>query len=192
MAQGYGSSRQLVMDNDFIVVGPPTDPAGVKTADSAASALQKIAEHGSPFVSRDDQSGTHVRELAMWKQAGIDPKDQPWYVETGAGQSQTLMIADERGAYTIADRATWSALMARLKLSELYEGDPELLNFYHVLPVSKDRVPAVNAVGGQAFADYVLSPEAQTIIDTFGREKYGEAPFHGTSGKTEADFGVNR
>jgi tungstate transport system substrate-binding protein len=191
MAQGYGSSRELVMYNDFTVVGPPSDPAGVKSASSAADALQRIAEHGAPFVSRGDQSGTHVRELALWKLAAIDPKNQPWYVETGAGQGQTLMIAGEDGAYAIADRGTWSALMARLKSSELYSGDPELLNFYHVMPVSKNRVPAVNAVGGQAFADYVLSPEGQKIIDAFGREEYAAGVFHGASGKSEADFGVN-
>src|SRR5262249_28105939 len=161
MEEGYGASRELVMYNDFLVVGPPSDPAGVKTSSSVADALQKIADHGAPFVSRGDTSGTHMRELAMWQRAGIDPKDKPWYVEAGAGQGQSLMVADERGAYTITDRATWSALMARLKLSDLYEGDPELLNFYNVIPVSKNRFPAVNAMGGRAFADWVVSPEAQ-------------------------------
>jgi tungstate transport system substrate-binding protein len=102
------------------------------------------------------------------------------------------MIADERQAYTMTDRATWAALMQRLKLSDLYEGDPELLNFYNVVPVSKDRFPAVNAMGGRAFADWVVSPEAQQIIDAFGRQKYGRGLFHGASGKTEAEFGVNR
>jgi tungstate transport system substrate-binding protein len=192
MAQGYGSSRDLVMYNDFAVVGPPSDPAGVRSATSAADALRKIAEHGAPFVSRGDQSGTHVRELALWKLAGIDPKDQPWYVEAGAGQGQTLMAADERGACSLADRGTWSALMSRLKLSELYQGDPELLNFYHVMPVSNSRVAAVNTAGGQAFADYVLSAEGQQIIEAFGRDTYPDGVFHGASGKTEADFGVDR
>jgi tungstate transport system substrate-binding protein len=194
IAQGYGTSRRLVMYNDLIVVGPAADPAGVKGAKTAVEALQKIAERSVAFVSRGDQSGTHVRELAIWKVVGIEPKAKPWYVESGSGQGQTLTIADQRDAYAISDRGTWLSFRQRIKLGKLFEGDPELLNIYHVMPVSKEKFPSVpvNHTGGEAFADFVLSAEGQKIIDEFGRDRYGEPLFKVVGGKTEGDLGVYR
>lgn len=184
MAQANGTSRRLVMYNDFVIIGPPADPAGIKGL-RAPEALKKIAASRSPFVSRGDQSGTHVRELAVWKRAGIEPKGQSWYRETGQGQGLTMEVASQQQAYAFTDRGTYLANARRLGLPVLVENDPALYNVYHVMPANPARFPRVNAKGGQAFADWLLSPEAQGLIAGFGRERYGRALFVPLAGKTE-------
>jgi len=193
-ARGYATSRRLVMVNDFVVVGPASDPAGAIGAGSAAEALRRIADRGAAFISRGDQSGTHVREMAIWKLAAVDPRGKLWYVESGAAQGQTLTIADQRDAYAISDRGTWLAFSQRIALAKLYEGDSELLNIYHVMPISREMFPgiAVNQTGGEAFAEFLLGAEGQKIIGQFGRDRYGEPLFRAVGGRSEADLGVRR
>lgn len=149
MAEGNGTSRRLVMYNDFVIIGPAADPAKVKGQDAAA-ALKRIAETKAPFVSRGDQSGTHVRELAMWKRAGIDPKGQAWYRETGQGQGLTMDVAAQFQGYAFTDRGTYLVHAKRIGLPVLVEGDPALYNIYHVMPVNAARFPKVNAAGALA------------------------------------------
>ncbi|MEK6665354.1 MAG: substrate-binding domain-containing protein, partial [candidate division NC10 bacterium] len=143
---------------------------------NAAEALKRVAERRAVFLSRGDQSGTHDKEKSLWKAAGISPKGR-WYIESGQGMGATLTIAAEKGAYTLADRATYLAFKRRIPLMVLLEGDAALLNIYHVLEVSPARHPRVNAAGGKAFADFMLSAEAQQVIKAFGVEKYGEPLF---------------
>ena len=176
LVKGNLVNRRRVMHNDFVLVGPPTDPAGVKGMKKAAEALKRIAERGAIFVSRGDQSGTHAKEKSLWKAAGMAPKGR-WYVESGQGMGATLTIAFEKGAYTLTDRATYLAFKKRIQLAVLLERDAVLLNVYHVLEVSPARHPRVNAAGGKAFADFLVSPEAQAVIRNFGVEKYGEPVF---------------
>ena len=183
MVAGNGSRRLFVMHNDFIVVGPPSDPAAIKGR-NAVQALTTIAAAKSPFVSRGDNSGTDILEKDLWKQAGIAPA-APWYIQAATGMGQTLQIASEKRAYTITDRATYLARKAQLELAILVDGDPPLLNYYHVMPVDPKKFPKVNAAGGNAFADYLVSPEAQKLIAAFGVEKYGQPLFFADAGKTD-------
>src|SRR3990170_4563212 len=152
------------------------DPAGGKGKKNGADALRSVAERVAVFLSRGDRSGTHTKEKALWKAAGLAAKG-PWYIESGQGMGATLTIASEKGAYTLADRATHLAFKRLIQLMVLLEGDPALLNIYHVLEVSQARHPRVNAAGGKAFADFMLSAGAQQMIKTFGVEKYGEPLF---------------
>ncbi len=190
MSQGYGTERRLVMHNDFVVVGPPNDPANVRLAADAAGALAAIAERGWPFVSRGDGSGTHQREQQLWRRAGLDPRGSRWYVESGSGQGQTLTIADQRNAYALTDRGTWLAFKNKLQLALVFEGDPALLNVYHVMPVNATKFPQVriNAAGGKVFADFLLGAEGQRTIAEFGRELYGQALFSADGGKREEEL----
>jgi len=176
LAKGNLINRRRVMHNDFVLVGPPADPAGIKGVKRAAEALKRIAERGAVFVSRGDQSGTHTKEKLVWDAAGMAPRGR-WYIESGQGMGATLTIASEKGAYTLTDRATYLALKKRVQLSVLVEGDALLLNIYHVLEVSPARHPRVNAAGGKAFADFLVSGEARAVIETFGVEKYGQPLF---------------
>ena len=176
LAKGNLINRQLVMHNDFVLVGPPGDPAGIKRLAKAADALKRIVDQKSKFVSRGDNSGTHQTERSLWKAAGITPQGS-WYIESGQGMGATLIIASEKAAYTLADRATHFAFRKRIQLAILLEGDRPLLNVYHVMEVNPARYPKVNAAAGKAFADFLVSPEAQAVIRTFGVEKYGEALF---------------
>ena len=192
MQQGNGTERRLVMHNDFIIIGPPDDPASIKSESDALVALKRIADAKSPFISRGDNSGTQQLELSLWQKSGIDPRGQPWYVESGTGMGQTLTIADQRQAYTISDRATWLAFTGRIQLPIMVERDPVLLNVYHVLPVNPAKFPNVpiNKVGGQAFADFMVAPETQNVIGDFGKDKYGEALFVSDAGKSDAEVGL--
>ncbi|MEW6555041.1 MAG: substrate-binding domain-containing protein [Actinomycetota bacterium] len=173
---GEAVDRNAVMHNDFILVGPASDPAGVKSATSAVDAFTKIANSQSAFISRADESGTHTKELAIWKAAGITPAGT-WYVESGKGMGDTLRIASEQGAYTLSDRGTFLSLEDELDLVILNEGDPILFNNYHVMNVNPERWPDVNFEGAQAFNDFCISPEAQEFLNTFGVEEYGEPLF---------------
>jgi tungstate transport system substrate-binding protein len=192
MAQGNGTERLLVMHNDFLVVGPNADPARIKGQSAALPALKQVADAHAPFVSRGDNSGTHQIELSLWQRAAINPKGQPWYIESGTGMGQTLTIADQREAYTIADRATWLAFSRRTELPIMVEGDPVLLNVYHVMPVNPDKFPSVpiNTAGGKAFADFMVAPETQRMIGEFGRDRFGQPLFVPDAGKSEAEVGL--
>jgi tungstate transport system substrate-binding protein len=189
IAEGYGLNRLIVMHNDFIVVGPAADPAAIKGAKSTPEAFKKIAAAGSLFLSRGDNSGTHAKEKGIWKAAGINPEGQKWYQETGLGMGQTLNVAAEKKGYTLADRGTWISLQQKLGLPILKEGDPILLNVYHVIQVNPAKWPKVNVDGAKAFSDFMVSAEAQGIIKTFGVEKYGGALFFPDAGKKEDDLG---
>ena len=184
MKAGNGADRSLVMHNDFIVVGPPSDPARVKGL-KVTDALQRIAANGSPFISRGDQSGTNVKELSLWQAAGVNPKGQPWYQQTGAGQGQTLNVASEKNAYALADRGTYLALQKNLASVVLVEKDAGLLNIYHVMTVNPAKSPKINAAGAKAFADYVTGADGQAIIKAFGIDKYGQPLFIPDAGKTD-------
>ena len=188
VADGKLHNRRLVMYNDFVLIGPAADPAGIKGMPRAVDALTRIAETQSRFVSRGDKSGTHLLELALWKQAGIEPKGA-WYLESGQGMGQTLGIANERGAYTLTDRATFLAFRQRVTLPILVEKDRPLLNIYSVMEVNPANGARVNVVGGKAFADFMVSPEAQAAIRSYGVSQYGQALFVPIAGKTEEAVG---
>jgi tungstate transport system substrate-binding protein len=191
MAQGNGTERRLVMHNDFILVGPPADPAHVQGSTSAAAALEKVAAAQAPFVSRGDNSGTQQAELTLWRRAQVEPKGQPWYVESGSGMGQTLTIADQKRAYTLSDRATWLAWSSKIDLPIVVEGDRALFNVYHVMPVNAARFPNVkiNTAAAMAFADFLVAPSTQEVIGNFGRDKYGQQLFVPDAGKQDADVG---
>jgi tungstate transport system substrate-binding protein len=185
--EGKMSNRRLVMYNDFVVIGPADDPARVKGL-PAAEALKRIAAAEARFVSRGDKSGTHLLEQALWKQAGIEPK-APWYIESGQGMGQTLGIANDRRAYALTDRATYLAFQKRVDLPVLVEKDRPLLNIYSVMEVNPANGPRVNAPAGKAFADFMLTPETQAVIKTFGVEKYGQPLFVPIAGQREEQVG---
>jgi len=189
MDAGFGKDRYLVMHNDFIVVGPSSDPAGIKGIASTVEVYQKIASAGAPFISRGDDSGTHKMELSLWKSAEITPEGE-WYQESGQGMGATLTIASEKAGYTLTDRATYLANKASLELEILLEGDTVLLNVYHVITVNPEKWPKVNVAGAQAFADFLVSDECQAMIGEFGVEKFGQALFTPDADKTDADLGL--
>ncbi|MBW6485837.1 MAG: substrate-binding domain-containing protein [Syntrophobacterales bacterium] len=185
MAEGYGVNRLIVMHNDFVVVGAPADPAGIKGAKSTPEAFGKIAAAGSLFLSRSDNSGTHAKEKGVWKAAGINPEGQKFYQQTGLGMGQTLNVAAEKKGYTLADRGTYLSMKKNLGLDILKEGDPILLNVYHVIQVNPAKWPKVNTEGAKAFSDFMVSAETQGIIKTFGIAKFGGALFFPDAGKKE-------
>lgn len=192
MDGNYGSDRRLVMHNDFVLVGPSSDPAGIKSASSAVDAFQKISASADPFISRADQSGTNIMELSLWKSANLDPQGSQatWYIQSGQGMGATLQIASEKAAYTLTDRATFLANKSNLSLEILYEGDSALLNVYHVIIVNHTMWPQTNLAGATAFADYIVSPDCQRLIDTFGKDKYGQQLFFPDAGKTDSQLGL--
>jgi tungstate transport system substrate-binding protein len=190
VAKGFGIDRRLVMHNDFVIVGPPSDPASLRPQPELDSAFNAIFSSTSTFVSRGDESGTHVKELALWKNAGLDPRGQGWYLETGQGQGATLSIASEKGAYALTDRGTFLAYQSNVDLEILFEGDPALLNVYHVLTVNPEKWPDINLAGARAFADFITLPEGQKIIGEFGVQKYGQPLFFPDAGKSEDELGL--
>jgi len=183
METGKADTRRLVMHNDFVIVGPPDDPAGIKGM-SSTEALRRIAEHEAPFMSRGDDSGTHNLELKLWEAAGVKPSGS-WYQETGQGMGATLRIADQKRAYTISDRGTHLSTEDSTDLDVLVESEPRLLNVYHVIDVDPSAGPRVNAAGGEAFAEWIVSPPAQRMIGAFGRKEFGRPLFVPDAGKTE-------
>jgi tungstate transport system substrate-binding protein len=185
--EGKMQNRRLVMYNDFVIIGPEDDPAKIKGMPKAAEALKRIADTQSRFVSRGDKSGTYLLELGLWKQAGIEPTGA-WYIESGQGMGQTLGIANDRRAYTITDRGTWLAFQKRISLPILVEKDKPLLNIYSVMEVNPANGPRVNVVGGKAFADFMVAPDTQAVIKTFGVDRYGQPLFVPIAGKSDADF----
>jgi tungstate transport system substrate-binding protein len=189
MAEGYGINRKLIMHNDFIIVGPTEDPAGIKGMKSAAEAYKKIAAAAAVYMSRGDNSGTHSKEKAILKAAGIKAEGQKWYQQTGLGMGQTLSVSAEKKAYTLADRGTYLALKKNLGLPIFVEGDAILLNIYHVIEVTPAKWPKVNAAGAKAFSDFMVSNEIQNVIKTFGVDKYGSPLFFPDAGKNEESLG---
>jgi tungstate transport system substrate-binding protein len=189
VAEGYGVSRRIIMHNDFIVVGPGEDPAKIKGTKSTPDSFKKIAASGALFLSRADKSGTHTKEMGIWKAAGINPEGQKWYQQTGLGMGQTLNVASEKKGYTLADRGTYLALKKNLALDILAEGDAILLNVYHVIEVNPSKFPKVNVAGGKAFADFMVSKEVQDVIKTFGVDKFGSPLFFPDAGKKEEELG---
>lgn len=166
VAAGYGLERRDVMYNDFVIVGPKADPAGISGMKDAAGALKKIAEAAAPFASRGDDSGTHKAELALWKKAGVDVggASAAWYRATGSGMGPTLNTAAGMGAYALTDRGTWLNFKNRDELAVLVEGDQTLFNQYGVIVVNPDKHPHVKKDDAQAFADWLVAPEGQKAI----------------------------
>ena len=189
MADGFGTTRRLVMHNDFIIVGPAVDPAKIKGA-TAAEALKRIALSGIVFASRGDNSGTHAKEKGLWKAAGVNPEGQKWYQQTGLGMGQTLNVAAEKKGYTLTDRATYLSLKKGLGLEILVEGDGKLLNIYHVIELNTVKWPKVNAEGGKAFADFMIAKKSQELIGRFGIEKFGAPLFFPDAGKKPESLGL--
>jgi tungstate transport system substrate-binding protein len=176
MAKGLGLLRLDVMHNDFLVIGPAADPAQAKGSD-AALALQKISNTRSLFVSRGDRSGTHQKELRLWKEAHVEPAGQAWRLETGQGMGETARVASEKRAYTLIDRATYLAQKRSLDLVPVTEGDRRLINPYGVIVVNPARFPRVRGAEGTALAHWLVTPEAQRLIGDFGKDRFGQPLF---------------
>lgn len=181
IANGFGTERRLVMYNDFVLVGPESEPAGVKGMTDAAAAFAKIAAGKARFVSRGDDSGTHKKELQVWKAASVEPGAEDWYESIGQGMAEALRIASERQGYTLSDRATYLSLKEGLQLVVVVEGDKVLFNQYGVIPVTD----ATNAQGAQDFMDWITSPEGQAVIKEYGVEKFGQGLFVPNAGATD-------
>jgi tungstate transport system substrate-binding protein len=190
MDGGFGKDRMLVMHNDFIIVGPAADPAGIKGQTSAVEAFKAIYKAGAPFVTRGDDSGTHKKELALWKSAALDPTGKAWYIETGQGMGASLTVASEKSAYVLTDRATYLANQETYQLDLFVEGDHGLLNVYHVITVNPAKWPKANYDGAIAFAKFMTMPETQHVIGKFGVEKFGRQLFIPDADKKDADLGL--
>ena len=191
MDAGFGKDRMLVMHNDFIIVGPVDDPAGIKEL-GPKDAFVAIYNTGAPFVSRGDDSGTHKMELSFWGKAGLDPRTEKpaWFVETGQGMGASLTVASEKQAYILTDRATYLASKDNLQLDILLEGNNALLNVYHVITVNPEKWPLVNYEGAMAFAKFITDPATQEVIGQFGMEEFGQPLFYPDADKTDADLGL--
>jgi tungstate transport system substrate-binding protein len=191
MDNGFGRDRALVMHNDFIIVGPASDPAGIQGM-ALVEALNEIVTKEVLFASRGDDSGTHKAELALWKKAGFDPKTSipAWYVETGQGMGATLTIASEKEAYALSDRATYLSNKGNLQLDILVEGDPSLLNVYHVITINPEKWDKVNYEGAMAFMKFMTQASTQERIGQFGVDTYGQPLFSPDAHKTDAELGL--
>ena len=176
------------MHNDFVIVGPDDDPVGMRSAEDAVTALLGLRTSEMTFVSRGDDSGTHKRELSLWNDLGFDPTGEDWYLESGQGMGATLQIANQREAYTLADRATYLALQDVLDLEILLEDDPGLLNIYHVMQVNPDTSGDVNASGATAFVDFMVADETQAVIAEFGIDEFGQPLFVPDAGRSVAEL----
>lgn len=176
--EGFFVDRHDIMYNDFVIIGPANDPLKIKGTKTATEALKKIAAKGGPFVSRGDKSGTHSKELKIWKQTGVDPKGQKWYLEVGQGMAKTQRIANEKRGYTLTDRGTWLATKDKDKLDMVIvvEGDPVLYNQYGVMAVNPDKHTQVKIKEAKLFIDWLVSPEGQKAIGDF-KDKKGNQLF---------------
>jgi len=188
MEEGHAARRLPVMHNDFVLVGPATDPADVAGAKSVTDAFTRIARQAAPFVSRGDDSGTHRKERAIWKAAGIKPKGA-WYLRAGSGMAAVLRMANEKGAYTLADRGTFLAQQEALDLKILHIGDPLLRNPYAVITVSPEKHPGVNHQAAERFAEFLTFPEVQQVIGKFGVKQYGQPLFYPDAASTSTEGG---
>jgi tungstate transport system substrate-binding protein len=197
VADGFGVNRKKVMYNDYVLLGPATDPAGIKGMKTAGEALKKVAAAKSPFVSRGDKSGTHTKELSLWAKTGLQlttsagmgatagavrPAGE-WYLEAGQGMGAVLKMASEKKAYTLADRATYLANKGNIALAVLVEGDTALFNPYTVIGVNPAKHPKANAKGAEKFIAYITSEKGQKLIAEYGKDKYGQALFYPDAGK---------
>jgi len=176
VAEGYGVNRRIVMHNFFVVLGPEEDPAGIKEAKKAVDAFELIAESGAPFVSRGDDSGTNIRELDIWDDAGINPKGKGWYYETGSKMGDTLVAANEKKAYTLSDKGTFLNYEKRIALKILFQDDPMLKNQYSVIAVNPDRFPSAKYREAMDFIAFVTSPKGQSVIAAYA--KHGSRLFY--------------
>jgi tungstate transport system substrate-binding protein len=176
MDEGFGSSRKEIMYNDFLLVGPTNDPAGIKGEKSIVKAFQQLADKGDLFVSRGDDSGTHKREKSFWKQLKLQPKGD-WYIVTGLGMGAVLRMADQKKAYTLCDRGTYLALHQGMDMQIVVEGDPLLINHYSVIVVNPAKHPHVHHAMAEQFSDFLVSPETQKRIGEFGVEQFGHPLF---------------
>jgi tungstate transport system substrate-binding protein len=176
VSEGYGTERVPLMYNDFVIVGPAADPAGIKGMKSATEALKAIADKGVLFISRGDKSGTHIAEMDLWAKAGLTPGG-PWYTvyEKGAeGNVPTLLFTDQKSAYTVIDRATYLTVKDKIKLTVLVEGDEVLINHISLIPVNPKKCPRVYNQDAMAFVNWLVDPDkGQKVIETFGKDKYG-------------------
>jgi tungstate transport system substrate-binding protein len=184
IAEGSAVNRRIVMHNDFLIVGPEEDPAGIHGSRGGAESVKKIARAGARFASRGDNSGTHFREMSLWEAAAIEPEGD-WYVSTGQGMGATLFIAAEKGAYVLTDRGTYLSTRDRTRLVPHVEGDPLFLNVYSVLEVNPERFPKVNHAGAKAFSEFLRGREAQEVIREFGVEEFGQPLFYPDAGRSE-------
>jgi tungstate transport system substrate-binding protein len=197
VADGWGINRTLIMHNDFVIVGPANDPAGISGMTSAVDAFKKIAAAKASFYSRGDNSGTDQAEKKTWTAAGVTVKDGAatnpgWYIEggSGTGMAQLLLIADQKGGYTLSDRATYLANMDKIQSKIVVQGDPLLLNIYHAIEVNPAKFPGViNETAAKAFIEFMTSPSTQVLIAKYGIDKYGQPLFYADAGKTEAQLG---
>ena len=176
VAEGYGVNRREVMYNEFAIVGPAKDPAKVKKARTVIEAFEEIADTGSLFVSRGDDSGTNIREMDLWDDAGLTPKGKSWYHEAGANMADTLIAANRQGAYTLTDMGTFLKYESKLNLKILFKGDPLLLNYYSVMAVCPDKFPQANYLAAMEFIAFVTSLEGQKLIA--GYKKHGTNLFY--------------
>jgi tungstate transport system substrate-binding protein len=177
MAAGHGVRREDVMYNDFVILGPEADPAGIKSQTSAVEALKTIAASESAFISRGDESGTHTKELSIWKKAGIEPAGG-WYISAGQGMGEVLTMSAEQQAYTLSDRATYLARTKQgLELVVLVEGDPDLFNPYGVIAVNPEKNSNIQADLANQFIDWIISVPVQEKIGQFGMEEFGQSLF---------------
>jgi len=180
MAEGFGKSRELLITNYFSLVGPEEDPSGCAGSTTAKEAFVKIANKQAIFVSRGDNSGTHKKELSIWKSANITPTGE-WYIQAKAGQAILLQVTNEKRGYALTDRATYLAFKSKLALKELLGKDESLLNKYSVIVLNPDKFPKANLVGAEAWAKFLLEPATLKIIGEYGKDKYGEALFYPVS-----------
>ena len=190
MEAGWGRDRFLVMHNDFVIVGPAADPAGIKGFTTTPEAFQAIADSDAGFITRGDDSGTHKMELSLWEKTEVTPGGQAWYTDSGQGMGATLTIASEKQAYTLTDRATYLANQGNLQLEILLEGDNSLLNIYHVITVNPDQWQKVNYEGALAFSNFMIDSTTQQVIGQFGVEEFSQPLFYPDADKTDSDLGV--
>ncbi len=183
MTKGLGKVRKDVMHNDFVLIGPKNDPAGVKIATGAAEAFKKIAAKQANFVSRGDGSGTNKKELSVWDKAGIKPAGA-WYIKTGQGMAETILIANGKQGYTLSDRGTYLTQKGNIDITLLLEKKKDLLNPYGVIAVNPDKFPKVNYKGAMEFVNFITSGEGQKIIADFGKDKYSQPLFVPDAEKT--------
>jgi tungstate transport system substrate-binding protein len=178
LKEGAFVNRHDLMYNDFVIIGPANDPLKIKGIKSAPEAFKKIATGGGPFVSRGDKSGTHTKELALWKAAGLDPKGKKWYLEGGQGMEKTQRLANEKRAYTLTDRGTWLATKDkdRLEMVIVLEGDPVLFNQYGVMAVNPEKHKNAKYKEAMVFINWLISPEGQQAIGSF-KDKHGNQLF---------------
>jgi len=194
ISEGYGTQRYVFAYNYFYIVGPATDPANINGTNATTAFTDiRVAGAANPtevqFVSRGDNSGTYNRELALWNASGVDyntsVRNQSWYIESGKGMGDTLTIANEKNAYTLSDSGTYLAYEGKINLVPLVTQGKDLLNIYSMIPVNPQKFPNVNSEAAMNWVNFVLSPEGQTIVGEYGKDKYGQPLFYPLAGQPE-------